>query len=400
VFCPQILGQPLHHEPTRGGSEERDKFSDWYTRTLISYEAFFGAPAPADIWPPPAVRRTEKHHFVRVDRERNWVIAKPRLQVSLPVRIGAALAVLVLLCSGATASRGLNPFNWRGPDFLLFYLVLFPVCFGVALVWRRRLRDSFSPSSSELPELDGYSMAVLNGNSVLAVNTAIATLANQQAVVVDRTTRNVRSNLPEPAFSHELEGAVYRLASSSGGMTLPEIRSSTESMIERIRKNLQQQGLLLGYGDARRTVLLPSLLPALAIAIGIVKIIVGLSRGKPVGFLVALCFVSFIICLVAFARRPLRTLYGDAVLKRLQERHLSLRRLGRGLTSVSAPEFATVLGLFGMSALAATELRDLRRSLQPPPNSSGCGSSCGGGGDGGGGGGCGGGCGGCGGGGD
>ncbi len=47
VFCPGILGQPLHHQPTRGGVTERDKFQDWYARTLASYESFFRRAASA-----------------------------------------------------------------------------------------------------------------------------------------------------------------------------------------------------------------------------------------------------------------------------------------------------------------------------------------------------------------
>ena len=41
-FCPQILQMPLHHEPSRGGSGKRDKYNDWYSKTLASYEQFFG----------------------------------------------------------------------------------------------------------------------------------------------------------------------------------------------------------------------------------------------------------------------------------------------------------------------------------------------------------------------
>src|SRR5688572_28429037 len=52
-FCPQVLQMPLHHQPTKGGSAEKEKFEDWYARTLQSYRIFFGEP-PADIWPSPA----------------------------------------------------------------------------------------------------------------------------------------------------------------------------------------------------------------------------------------------------------------------------------------------------------------------------------------------------------
>src|ERR1044071_7485961 len=78
IFCPEILGQPLHHQPTKGGSDEREKFGDWYLKTLESYREHFGEEPPCDIWPTPEARDAEKHNFIRVDRERNWVIPKPR----------------------------------------------------------------------------------------------------------------------------------------------------------------------------------------------------------------------------------------------------------------------------------------------------------------------------------
>src|SRR5215475_14118054 len=33
-FCPEVLGKPLHHQPTKGGATEKHKFEDWYAGTL------------------------------------------------------------------------------------------------------------------------------------------------------------------------------------------------------------------------------------------------------------------------------------------------------------------------------------------------------------------------------
>jgi hypothetical protein len=49
-LCPEVLGRPLHHGPTKGGKEEGERYFEQYALTLRSYEAAFG-PAPADIWP-------------------------------------------------------------------------------------------------------------------------------------------------------------------------------------------------------------------------------------------------------------------------------------------------------------------------------------------------------------
>jgi hypothetical protein len=41
-FCPRVLGQPLHHTPSRGSEEERQRLGERYRRTLTSYRACFG----------------------------------------------------------------------------------------------------------------------------------------------------------------------------------------------------------------------------------------------------------------------------------------------------------------------------------------------------------------------
>ena len=51
-FCPAVLGRPLHHGPTAGGSAEQHRYFEQYAATLKSYEQAFGAPPPADLWLP------------------------------------------------------------------------------------------------------------------------------------------------------------------------------------------------------------------------------------------------------------------------------------------------------------------------------------------------------------
>ena len=93
-FCPNVLQQPLHHNPTQGGSQEQQKFDAWYDKTLGSYEAFFGPP-PDDIWPPAHIRFGRDLHFKRMNTQSHWVIPKAGLfqhQAAI-----AQIAVLILL---------------------------------------------------------------------------------------------------------------------------------------------------------------------------------------------------------------------------------------------------------------------------------------------------------------
>ena len=59
IFCPQVLRRPLHHDPTQGGNAEREKYFDWYAKTLTAYSDSFGQP-PQDIWPEPQQRFTQR----------------------------------------------------------------------------------------------------------------------------------------------------------------------------------------------------------------------------------------------------------------------------------------------------------------------------------------------------
>jgi len=387
IFCPEILGKPFHHQPTRGGESERGKFEDWYARTLQSYRSFFDVEPPLDIWPSPDVRHKEKHEFFRVDRERSWIIPKPRFRLNAKLAAALGLTGLAISCTGAMLADNMNVFDWRGPDFLGFFAVVCAAGFALAFWLRWALRMPSAGNSHDLPELDGYDTAYLNGGRVLAVNTAIANLVNQKALRVDPKEKQIDTIGIEPNLEHPIEQAVYAAAES--GARIGDVRQFAKPKIERLVDDLKARGLVVGDAQARKAIAIPLILSLAVLTVGVVKLLIGLNRGKPIGILAAMLIVFFVISLIAFARWPLRSRYGDEVLRKLQARHIGSRTLGKRVSSIPATEFAMVVGLFGLTALAGTDLADLRQDLQPPSGSaSGCGGSCGGG--------CGGGCGGCG----
>jgi uncharacterized protein (TIGR04222 family) len=161
--------------------------------------------------------------------------------------------------------------------------------------------------------------------------------------------------------------------------------------------------LLVGFGQRMIARLVPFAVAMSVPAIGLIKLSIGLERGKPVVFLVILLVISTVISLFAFLRRPFRSRRGDRLLDRLRREHADLQKKAwdprfEGLDK-PGPALAMGVALFGLSVLAGGPMADLQRTLTPPSGggcgtSGGCGSD-GGGGDGGGG--CGGGgCGGCG----
>jgi hypothetical protein len=55
-LCGNILGCPLHHDPTEGGRAQLAHFIAQYEATLARYHDVFGHAPPADIWPEAEVR--------------------------------------------------------------------------------------------------------------------------------------------------------------------------------------------------------------------------------------------------------------------------------------------------------------------------------------------------------
>lgn len=57
TFCRDVLGQPLHHGPTRGGASEAGRYDHQYRQTLAAYAAVplvaAGIPNPLDLTGPP-----------------------------------------------------------------------------------------------------------------------------------------------------------------------------------------------------------------------------------------------------------------------------------------------------------------------------------------------------------
>lgn len=75
-FCRDTIGREIHHNPTKGGKQEAQKFDGFYTSTHQLYRETFGTEPPADIWPGNQTR-FQDIDFQRVNRRINWIVRKP-----------------------------------------------------------------------------------------------------------------------------------------------------------------------------------------------------------------------------------------------------------------------------------------------------------------------------------
>lgn len=114
-LCARIIGRPLHHGPTAGGSAEGRKYRSLYAATLQRYRDAFGSEPPSDIWPPSDLRFSVRYQWV--DRSSYFLL--PRRHVSMAALTGGAvlLAACTALAADSATSQGASAFK-RFWDFV------------------------------------------------------------------------------------------------------------------------------------------------------------------------------------------------------------------------------------------------------------------------------------------
>ena len=407
-FCGEVLGKPLHHDPTRGGAAEGEKHVAMYEATLARYRDTFGEAPPADLWPGAKQRFGDDTRHRAVNTARNWVIPKAPV-----VRVAGLTAAAVLVAAAAPGCNGdLDPFALKNSDFLLLVFVCL-VCAALAGRFLRRANRSPGPQpGDEALQLNWEQTAYLAGGADRLATAALARLAGRGLAQVNESGTTLVTVGPEPADLSAVErAALHALPVSNTVGGLKPVRDAVDAAFADEVLRFEQEGYQLstvhqvGIGCGS---LVPLLLVVLLLAGP--RLLHGIANGHPVGFLIALALGGLLLGTIAITVGvPLRlTNRGIALLAHQKARHGGLRA---GLPD--ATDAGMAVALFGTAALAGTSLVALHTwypRQTGEASSSGCaayyGSGCGtsdssgGGGDGGGG--CGGGCGGggCGGGGD
>jgi uncharacterized protein (TIGR04222 family) len=284
-------------------------------------------------------------------------------------------------------------FDLRGPEFLFIYFC-FSLFVVLALWLYRRYAESGLPPKFDLS--DPYLIAYLRGGENETLRLAVLSLVDRGLLVADDSTIQRAVNAVRTDAKTPLEAEILRKAASKTEASAIFKDAVLLQACAPYRTRLQQIGLLPDAETKRdrwRRFGL-ALLPLLGLA-G-VKIIIGLERERPVGFLVVLGVIALVFAaIVSFPRLTGR---GREALKNIQSIYAGLKDRAQEIR----PGYATAdmmmcAAIFGAGALGASEYAYAQR-LFPQSSSSSSGSSCGSssGGDGGGGGCGGGGCGGCG----
>lgn len=322
----------------------------------------------------------------------------------------------------------MNPFLLAGPDFLLFFGVALAFVCLLALVSDPVLRrPKGTLTQADLAALGPYSLIYLAGGPIAAVDAAVVSLMHAGLLVFDERSRLARSAEDRAQVGvhayrsirfdeHPLESVVLESVDARPQF-LDEVRRRARPFTEVLRAELVRRGYVLtplkrALGRGLGTCWLGVVLWC----VGAMRIIQGLSNGRPVAFLLLLMLPLSAFVLKRRRGYPRASYRGAAAVRdqRIENSALATTAMSEP-AQVEGREMALAYGLFGAMVLPAALLPvagsgfasvgvggRLAGGSAPTAyascgssggcaTSAGCGSSCGGGG-GGGCGGCGGGC--------
>jgi len=292
----------------------------------------------------------------------------------------------------------MNPLDFRGPEFLAFYvpysLLVLALALAARWLWKNALgKESGMPlwTPGVYPrDGDAYAIALMRGGPKEVVNTVLGRLFSCNLLEVsDRVLR--RSDIPEGPTLDPIEAEALQVFDQAvvGAQAEKEVRKAIESHLRRLAEDLERQGLIPSSGQRRGYWNICGLALLAVSGLGLAKLLVAMARGRTNTDNLILLLILFTGLGYYFLRPPLRTRSGDKYLDWLKESHRGLVNLITSGRRDDLREMALLAGIYGLKTLPV--FSPLHTALHPPSDGGGdSGGGCGGGGCGGGG------CGGCG----
>ena len=285
-----------------------------------------------------------------------------------------------------------------GPQFLGVFIPILAVAWILGSIARTRIKPAVSAHTAE-PELTSIEAAYLAGGPRLALAALVTSLAQRRAISFDAQTRSV-TVVAESVASENYYGQRLYTRMGKHERTLESLEDDADQLFADLPERLKRLGLLVA--DDRRWIPQATILVIMgaALAVGVMKVAIGLGRGRPVSMLVVVIGVGVLGLVTLLTSLPERSSLGDKVLKRLRQRTAGLEVSTAKQPERLAPnDLALAVALYGPAVISVGPVAVLAQALRPRPpaassswsgdgDTSSCGGSCGGGCGGGGCGGC------------
>jgi uncharacterized protein (TIGR04222 family) len=287
--------------------------------------------------------------------------------------------------TGCTALAAIewNVFDWTGGPFLAFYGAV--MALALMLLFATRQIRGQGKSVAAVQDENPYAVAGLAGGGSSVVNAGIAALAARNLIEAHPATPHWvgRRKGAEPVEVSRVEEALLAAMPDHGEVQLGDLRRKVKPLLAEVRHEVRQRGWEPTPAQRIRRILLRVGIVLSVVALGLTKIAIGMSRERPVGFLIGLVALTFVGGLILAFRVRRRTRAGDEALAELRLHEAEMRSTLRGPTPDPDWTVPMFIALAGGSALAGTTLARWQPTLRPAPgretaasvDADGCGSS-------------------------
>jgi uncharacterized protein (TIGR04222 family) len=279
----------------------------------------------------------------------------------------------------------MNEFELVGTQFLPFYMIVMLATTSGALITRAALKNVIGQYSDL--DMSAYDAAYLTGGDKRVVDAAVAKLLVSEVLTATALPPAIRVTGVMPGNADPVEHSVFQAITLHTISNVRDIYGHVSPISQRIRPKLIEAGLIL---SAERTAAIRTICTLLTLTPvvfwGLPKILLGLSRHKPVTFLVILCAIGLGTAVWFFCQQCIRTSRGDDAVEYLKGQNRSLEYSLTHGSPGTGTEVALALGLFGTAILLTSPLfATMRPVFCTPSNTSsgfgsggcGSGSSCG-----------------------
>jgi uncharacterized protein (TIGR04222 family) len=278
----------------------------------------------------------------------------------------------------------LGPFDLNGSEFLLLYVVLLGFAWLASVMLAQRNRPAGRDQAVDDPDYIAY----LAGGADRVCESAVARLVAGGGLIHQADGRFTL--ISRDAATSDIE---HKILMTRMPTHWPKFLPRLEKPMRQVELKMISAGLLMTEAQRSHMRRLQALPFIVVFAVGLVKVLVGVSRDRPVGFLLALLLLTAVCGFLRYRRVDARTVAGVRALDGARTRSSRLR------AAPMAPEIGMAVALFGMPVLMGSPFESLHARRDGSRSDGSDGGSWSGGSDSGGdsgGGGCGGGCGGCG----
>lgn len=289
-LCEGVLGKRIEHIPSSGGREQQAYFEDLRAKTRESYIRFFGEEPPAEIWEEQADLQPISSGL------RPWqkmLDTQPALGVLLilllSLTLGTALATTVLMAV-------------KGGSFLWIFILSAIGSLFVGSALKRFYEKELLQDREALiaiEKLNPYEVAYLRTNEPKHItNTLIAKLldlgfiskageSDSKLKLVGNAQSEDKLNPLEKTFLQRLRqrGEAATPTELHEGLIQYPVFQQTIRYVQGFKENIAQ------LPDSFNARWMPLALNILVLGVGIGRMMVGIMREKPVGFLFLLCLV-------------------------------------------------------------------------------------------------------------